>query len=130
MTATFTRQRNRDSMSLEQAKTILDRLGYEVRHDFESSPGTVLALLAAGGFHVTVVLAEHQVHAHQVVLLSRTDEDGVPSKLLRFVDSQLVNHERVPLDVPHAVASARKFARDAARAGQLAAGAPRWAVTR
>lgn len=128
MTATLTRHRTRDALTLDQAKTELRNLGYEIRDQFPSSPGTCIGLLAGGGFHVTIVLAEHQIHAHQIVLLSRV-ATGESNKLVKFVDSQVVNHERQPLDVSHAVAAARKFAADVAHASDLAAGTARWAVT-
>jgi hypothetical protein len=129
MTASLTRHRTRDALTLDQAKTELRNLGYEIRDQFPTSPGTCIALLDGGGWHVTVVLAEHQVHAHQIVLLSRTAA-GRPNRLVCFVDSQVVNHERQPLDVSHAVAAARKFASNVAHATELAAGTARWAVTR
>lgn len=125
MTATLTR--NRDSLTLDEAERALLAAGYEIRVFPVPPDHTLIARLTANGFKATVVLCHE--HVHQIVMLSRQDIHGV----LHTVSVQTMSrrdHTFVELDVAGAVHIAEQLALDIEHAEQLAAGAPRWAVTR
>ena len=126
MTATLTRC-NRDSLTMAEAERALLAAGYRLCVYPVPPNDTVIARLNANGFQATVVLAHE--HVHQIVMLSRQDSAGA----LRMVSVQTMfrrDHEFVELDIPGAVHIAEAIADDISHAEQLAAGAPRWAVTR